>query len=182
MKIQRAASYHAEPWKNGGGVTREIVRIARANSDGFIFRLSLATVSQDGPFSLFPGIARVLIVTEGNGMRLQGAFSRDAKLFEAVRFSGEEAIVATLVEGPTKDFNVMWSEEAFPSLSVSILRSEAAVVRGFGAICALRGSASITVGTEDHLLETYDTILLEECDLARVSPTSGSVVTIVSNS
>ena len=58
-------------WKNGGGVTREIVASPEgAPLDAFDWRVSLADVSADGPFSSFPGVDRTLTVVEGAGMDL----------------------------------------------------------------------------------------------------------------
>ncbi|MBM7325185.1 HutD family protein, partial [Agrobacterium sp. S2] len=47
------------PWKNGGGVTTEIiVHPAKASMADFDWRISMANVAQDGPFSIFPGVDR----------------------------------------------------------------------------------------------------------------------------
>ena len=46
----------ASPWKNGGGVTREIAKGAAAGpDDDWGWRISIAEVERDGPFSTFPG-------------------------------------------------------------------------------------------------------------------------------
>ena len=64
------AGYRRQPWANGRGVT---VELARADGpDGLIWRLSMATVAEDGPFSLFPGIERNLTVISGPGFHLRG--------------------------------------------------------------------------------------------------------------
>ena len=69
MKIIRFANLATAPWKNGGGVTREI---ARLDSDGaMVWRLSIADVAVEGPFSKFAGMQRILTVIEGAGMRLE---------------------------------------------------------------------------------------------------------------
>lgn len=71
MKILRASEYKTMPWKNGGGVTVEIaIHPPSASMDAFDWRISMATVAQDGPFSSFPGIDRTLAIIEGNGMAL----------------------------------------------------------------------------------------------------------------
>ena len=51
------------PWKNGGGVTSELARSPQA--DEFDWRLSVAEVATDGPFSQFPGIDRLLVLLSG---------------------------------------------------------------------------------------------------------------------
>lgn len=71
MRILRASEYKTMPWKNGGGVTVEIaIHPPGASVDAFDWRVSMATVAQDGPFSSFPGVDRTLAIIEGNGLAL----------------------------------------------------------------------------------------------------------------
>ncbi|MFN9927385.1 MAG: HutD family protein, partial [Phenylobacterium sp.] len=59
--LLRAADRLAVPWKNGGGITRELaVWPPGASFDDFVWRVSMAEVHQDGPFSSFPGVDRIL--------------------------------------------------------------------------------------------------------------------------
>ncbi|MBV1774614.1 HutD family protein [Burkholderiaceae bacterium DAT-1] len=99
------------PWKNGGGVTTELWRLPDPESaDGFLIRLSIASVATSGPFSLFPGIDRTLLVLDGAGMRLDcadGSAMLLDKPLHPVRFPGETAIESTLLNGPLRDFNLM---------------------------------------------------------------------------
>ncbi|WP_244548458.1 HutD/Ves family protein [Bosea vaviloviae] len=99
------------PWKNGGGTTTEIaVHPQGASLDAFDWRISMAHVGGDGPFSSFPGIDRTLAVLRGNGIRL--AFSdgetitldRQTKPFA---FAADRAVAGQLVAGPIDDLNVM---------------------------------------------------------------------------
>lgn len=95
------------PWKNGGGVTHELLREARG--EGFALRLSIAEVASDGPFSAFPGIDRAITVIEGAGMRLVRADGLAVTLRPGVPYSfhGEDAYVGALHDGPVHDFNVL---------------------------------------------------------------------------
>ncbi|ACS86430.1 HutD/Ves family protein [Musicola paradisiaca] len=94
-------------WKNGGGETREICRIAAPQGD-FAWRASIATLSQDGAFSLFPGIDRVITLLSGEGVALQAEDWRHAlRCHQPFRFTGEQAIVAHLRGGESLDFNIM---------------------------------------------------------------------------
>ena len=96
------------PWKNGGGLTREIFRFPEA-ADDWQWRISIADIGADGPFSAFPGYDRELLLLSGAGMRLQFA-DRSVTLqtpFDATRFGGEEAVEAFLLDGPTSDFNAI---------------------------------------------------------------------------
>ncbi|MDH5798535.1 MAG: HutD family protein [Paracoccaceae bacterium] len=107
MKIIRASDLTEVRWKNGGGVTREI---AVAGAHGMtIWRLSIADVAVDGPFSDFSGLMRILTVIRGNGMDLisaQGILSAD--LNRPVRFDGALKINSVLKDGPIQDLNLMF--------------------------------------------------------------------------
>lgn len=94
------------PWKNGGGVTQELYKLPHPQDpERFLFRLSIATLSQSGPFSLFPNIDRHLLLLQGRGIVINDR-TLD-KLFEPIQFRGEEAIESRLIDGPCIDFNVM---------------------------------------------------------------------------
>ena len=100
------ADYTAMPWANGRGTTIEMLRENYANGKIF-FRLSMATVSENGPFSIFPGINRNLTVIDGPGFDLIGERKLRADPFVPVEFPGDCRIVAANVTQPSQDFNVM---------------------------------------------------------------------------
>ncbi|KND60459.1 histidine degradation [Candidatus Burkholderia verschuerenii] len=103
----RGADLVASPWKNGGGVTREIAAYpAGASMDAFAWRVSIAEVAQAGPFSRFAGVDRTLVLLDGAGMRLHEG-ERTHTLARPLDIAGEASIDATLVDGPTRDFNLM---------------------------------------------------------------------------
>lgn len=101
-----------QPWKNGAGRTREIAREpAGAGFDDFGWRLSLAEVAADAPFSAFPGVDRVIVLLEGDGLTLCHADGRVAHELampnEPWAFDGGLALQARLRGGPTRDLNLM---------------------------------------------------------------------------
>jgi environmental stress-induced protein Ves len=101
------------PWKNGGGSTREIVRVPE-NTEHWQWRLSIADITADGPFSAFPGCTRSLTLLEGAGMALQFT-DRTCDLrppYASCRFAGEETPECTLHDGATVDFNAIWRRDA----------------------------------------------------------------------
>lgn len=124
MRAERIAlaALPAQPWKNGAGLTREIA--ARpAPGGGFDWRLSLASVDQDGPFSAYPGIDRVIVLVGGDGLHLRsndGAIDhRLAAVGTPFAFAGEHALHARLLGSATIDFNAMtrrgaWHANARP--------------------------------------------------------------------
>ena len=114
LTLLRGAALVASPWKNGGGVTREIAAApmaaqAAVSLDAFAWRVSVADVGQAGPFSRFEGVDRTLVLLEGAGMLLDEAGSTHAltQPLDVARFAGEAAIDARLVNGATRDFNLM---------------------------------------------------------------------------
>jgi environmental stress-induced protein Ves len=97
-------------WKNGGGSTTEIaVFPTEADFDEFDWRISLATIAADGPFSAFPGIERTLVLVEGHGMTLDidGEPTMLSKAEPVAAFDGESRVEAKLNRGPSTDFNIM---------------------------------------------------------------------------
>ena len=117
LRLIRSADQLPMPWKNGGGVTTEIAASPAGSSlDTFEWRVSRAQVAADGPFSLFPGIDRTLVVLSGGGMVLDvagGAPHELRPLETPFVFPGELGIHARLLAGPTRDFNVMTRRTLF---------------------------------------------------------------------
>lgn len=109
--LMRGVDLVASPWKNGGGVTREVAAWPEgAGLDTFVWRVSVADVAQPGPFSRFAGIDRTLVLLSGAGMLLDDADGHTHSLtqpLDIARFNGEAAIDARLVDGATRDFNLM---------------------------------------------------------------------------
>ena len=103
----RLADCAPRPWHNGGGVTREL--LAWPQAADWRLRVSVAEIERDGPFSSFPGIDRWFVVTDGGGVELAlpsgpaGLAPGDAPL----RFDGEAAPACRLLDGPSRDLNLM---------------------------------------------------------------------------
>lgn len=122
------ADYRRQPWANGRGVTVELAR--SDGPQGLLWRLSMATVAEDGPFSLFPGIERNLTVISGPGFRLSGeGHDLQANPLEPVSFPGDIALAATGVAAPSEDFNVM-TARALPRPEVAVFTGEARIESG----------------------------------------------------
>ena len=109
------ADYRRMPWKNGGGCTVEIAtEPPGAGTAAFVWRASVADIERDGPFAVFPGVDRTLVLLDGKGMRLtsDGGSLELRSAFDPVRFPGESALHCALVDGPTRDFNLMVRRDA----------------------------------------------------------------------
>lgn len=106
----RLAEVPATPWKNGGGVTREIATggVGDSRTD-WGWRVSLAEVAQDGPFSIFAETDRVIAVIEGAGMDLVRPDGTRLALepLQPLRLAGEHPFEGRLRDGPVRDLNVM---------------------------------------------------------------------------
>ena len=150
------ADLTASPWKNGGGSTREIVcRPPGAGMDGFDWRVSVATITRSGPFSVFTGVDRVIVLLEGDGVHLRSAGGMDHRLDQPLQpfaFSGDEALDCTLLGGESQDFNVMTRRSALRA-EVAVLRAASALIAtSRGLLLAARGRwALFADGTTQEL-------------------------------
>ena len=107
MRIQRFDEHRAMPWANGLGTSYEVA--SDRNADGeWTWRVAIAPVVLDGPFSVMPGVDRELVVIEGNGMVLN-VDDESVKCMpgQVVRFSGDSVTIARLLDGPTVDLGLM---------------------------------------------------------------------------
>ncbi len=105
--IIRLDSVKPQPWRNGGGVTRQL--IAWPDEANWRWRMSVAEVAQSGPFSPFPGVQRWFAVLSGAGVRLKldGKVSELTCASEPFAFDGGSPPGCELVAGATSDFNLM---------------------------------------------------------------------------
>ena len=91
-----------EPWKNGGGVTRTLA----ADPAGH-WRVSIADIDRDGPYSRFPGHDRVSVVLSGAGVALRGdGVAVALRPREPALFSGDVALQSRLEDGPVRVLNL----------------------------------------------------------------------------
>ena len=110
FKIYSPQSFQTLPWRNGLGSTVELLAETPNKNEDFSWRLSIASVANDGPFSDFSGYDRTLLLLEGSGITLNktnGVFKVLNSSLDYANFKGEDLIDATLHDGPIKDFNIM---------------------------------------------------------------------------
>jgi len=111
-RVIPANEYRRERWRNGGGWTRQI--LAEPAQGEWNWRLSIAEIESDGPFSRFPGVDRELVLLSGNGLRLRFDDGETHELHPPhgrLRFDGERSAIGELIAGPTQDFNLMWRRD-----------------------------------------------------------------------
>lgn len=111
MRLLRSAGHRRMAWKNGGGETIEVaVHPPEADLARFDWRISMASVSRDGPFSVFEGVDRTLCLLGGASMDLQIAGLGHRRLTAdspPLSFPADAATTARLEEGAIDDLNVM---------------------------------------------------------------------------
>lgn len=112
LHLVRLADVPAQPWHNGGGVTHEL--LAWPQAEGWLLRVSVATIAADGAFSAFAGIQRWLTLLEGTGVALElpDGISTLAPGDDPLLFPGEAAPMCRLLAGPTRDLNFMTQRAA----------------------------------------------------------------------
>lgn len=136
----------AQPWKNGGGTTREL---ALSECQGQLhWRISLADINQDGAFSSFPGLARIHCIVEGAGLVLSNStVNLAARPLDPLVFSGDLALSAQLNEGACRAFNLIY-DPAFCQAEMRVLYPNA----GFGG----RGESVIFLLTGELAVQTSE--------------------------
>lgn len=112
VRVIRADDATVMPWRNGGGTTREYA--SHPTTGDFSWRVSVARVDSDGPFSEFSGCDRILVLLGGDGMTLRSVEGEDVTLTHPLdlhRFPGEVPLRAELLDGPTTDLNLIWRRD-----------------------------------------------------------------------
>lgn len=164
MNLVDLGTVPAQPWRNGGGFTREL--LAWPVGGAWQCRVSVAEITGDGPFSAFPGVERWFAVIEGAGVELDFAsgglrLSRDS---DPCRFDGGAAPGCRLPAGPTRDLNLM-VQQASGHGSMQRVVSDAAWHRG----AALRavfttGAMHLRVGAQAAVALPADTLAWTDDD------------------
>ncbi len=158
--------FKTQPWKNGRGTTHEVmIEPPEATVEtGFIWRLSIADVKVDAPFSEFPGCDRTMVVFDGMGMILEFPMGRREQVepFGVFRFPGEVPCTGKLIDGPVSDLNAMTlrlkARHAARIIDVDVmprailattLKAQAPVV----AVLAVERAVKARVEGRDHMVQ-----------------------------
>jgi environmental stress-induced protein Ves len=169
-RVLRSSSHRTSRW--AGGETTEIAIFPPAASfseRNFECRISTATVMQPGPFTLLPGYHRILYLLEGNGMELHfaGAESERREIlqhpFDRVEFSGSDNVSARLLDGPVRDFNVIYAEGSAVRVSPLLGDAEYRMFehgRPCVVVC-LSGTLHVSLGSSHLNIEKFDAFIVE---------------------
>ena len=174
LAVLRAAERVAVPWKNGGGVTREVAVSPRGSQLGdFNWRVSIAEIGVAGPFSLFPGIDRRMAVLSGRlSLQIDGqaavTLSNDGS---AVAFPGEVPVFAEPLGVTVTDLNVMTRRGRCSATLTRRTAGEPVVLEPRGATTLLIALTELKVhsGPLEVELAPLDALALS-CATARVLP------------
>lgn len=130
IQLLSSADYRQMLWKNGLGSTIELARDqdqcqSHSQNQGqehgkelqqFLWRISMADVCSDGPFSIFPARQRLLSILDGEGLVLNfihRGIQQTLRSTDVCAFSGDDVVESRLIAGPIRDFNLIYSAEHF---------------------------------------------------------------------
>jgi environmental stress-induced protein Ves len=180
MRILRREDYKVMPWKNGGGTTTEIAVFppdAGLGGKAFEWRVSIADVVQDGPFSKFAGYDRHIMLLDGHGMRLEieEADAINLQPFRPVSFSGDWTVTGILTGGPVRDFNLMVARQFGRGSLVCQVLAAPLPLTGDGAIrLILCIDGELSIG--GHIIGPGETAILAQMESAVLSPISSEAL------
>jgi uncharacterized protein len=173
--------YKTMSWKNGGGVTTEILAEPKAEG-GHLWRLSIAEVAQSGPFSDFSGYDRTIMLIDGPGFTLDFESAPSRRIdrpFEPFSFDGGWKTNCTLIDGPIRDFNLMAGHDAGPAEltvahldrnSIGVAVAKTVVFHAFDGEVAVSG----------HSLPAGDTLRVDDSVLPlSLDATARAVVAVI---
>lgn len=173
MQVVRKSSFTPTPWKNGGGITYEAMRVP-AGAGPFSWRVSVAHIDASGPFSDFAAYNRSMVLLRGAGIDLifdDGVRESLRRAGDLVQFDGALAAHCELLNGPCVDLNLMLLKTLRASVRVEPVSELLRVSASPGEkVLIFPIDAGITLA-----LEEGSTVTLEPWDLAILSQAAGVV-------
>lgn len=179
-----AASRIAKSWKNGGGTTADVfVSPEGAGLDDFDFRVSIADVAVDGPFSVFAGIERTTAIISGGGFDLDfgnGKTSRLTQKSPPLSYSGDLPATSRLLAGPTRDLNAMSRRGVARHRMerhdlVEPLRVPAATL---AVVLSVNGQVVVRAGSAVSELDAFDAVVIRDTP-AMLAPQGQATVFVI---
>jgi uncharacterized protein len=175
MEILRAANALTMPWRNGGGSTTEIAAgPPGASLDNFDWRVSMARVATDGPFSHFAGVDRTLAVVTGRGLMLQIDNRPQVTLAagsEPVSFPGDAPTHAQLTRGEITDLNVMTRRGRFRHSLQRIVQPasrDLAGDAGIAIVVSLHGRTTASTDRASDILDHGDAAIVRRANESKI--------------
>jgi uncharacterized protein len=140
-------------------VTRTVAVGGGTHAREWNWRISIAEITQDGPFSTFPGRDRQFTLIEGGGVVLKSVSGsmRLARIGDSVVFPGEETLHVTLIDGPVRACNVIARRGV--SVGAAHVRGSAVLKGGYNVALVLAGEFAFgTARQPDEVLGVGDGI------------------------
>lgn len=168
LEIISPRQFKTVPWKNGKGETIEMAINHGGNLDNFDWRLSMASVVEDGVFSNFAGYTRNLILIDGDGINLQhndNKIDRLTRLLDIATFDGGNKTVGNLHSNEITDFNVITRTSAIDT-KISCQQSTASLLLEQSDLCfiySLFKDAKLTIN------DSQDAIVLPAQHLMQIT-------------
>jgi uncharacterized protein len=163
IRLLRAADRTAMAWRNGGGVTREVaIGPAGASLDSFDWRVSIAEVREAGPFSVFAGVDRMIVILEG---RL--ALTFDDRAVELATdsapfpFPGDDMCAAKPLGRPVTDLNVM-VRRGHAVAQVERIAQATTLMTAKTMLVVASAPTSVRLGGQELSLQPSDAALIED--------------------
>jgi uncharacterized protein len=162
LQIIPQSQFKPVPWKNGGGITREAIRVP-AQGAAFVWRVSVAQIDASGPFSDFAAYNRTMVLLKGAGLALEfgdGKRRLMDRVGEMAQFDGALPTHCRLLDGPSVDLNLMVAktrpmiarvESLLPSVEARASQSQSTVI--FGIDTGLKLEID---GEEPRYLQPWD--------------------------
>lgn len=163
ITILRTADRVATPWKNGGGITREVA-IWPPNSkfDSFDWRISIAEVRETGPFSVFEGIGRIMAILSGRlELRLPDRTITLDPASEPFAFAGDVPCEGIPLGGPVTDLNVM-VRRSRAAARMTRFKSATEIIAEASAVLVATARTTVKLGNEDYVLNILDAALIAD--------------------
>ena len=169
MMVLRRARFRRTAWKNGGGITHEVIRVPAEGE--FNWRLSVAEIERSGPFSDFTGFSRTMVLLAGGGLTLRdaGGDSHLKSPGDLIQFDGALRVHCDLSGGPCTDLNLMVANAAgavtacVDDLDAAI--SMRAAIAQTRIVFAVQGTCAIAAENGARaVLETWDAAVLSAAE------------------
>jgi environmental stress-induced protein Ves len=125
-------------WRNGQGVSWEIASHKKAGAADFSWRFAKARIDSDVPFSIYPGMDRIFMMLEGDGMDLEfegGKFLHVHEKFVPHEFSCDVPLNCKLRGGPSIDLNLFAARDDLKVAAQVLQINEEHQFKAIGSTC-----------------------------------------------
>ena len=166
-RVIRPQDWQRQIWKNGQGTTNQL--LIEEDAQGIIWRVSIAEVKQDGPFSIFAGFERVIALLDGDGFTMNfdgGASHTLERRFQDFTFAGDSQIHCKLLGNSSRDFNLMTRRDKvnaqFKTIQLAAGETYQQQLSSRNMIFVAAGVVSALLTDQDYQLTAEDSLV--SCD------------------